>query len=529
MKKTEFLSMLTSRNDLKERHIENLEKLKRIAEKFHRDAGTYQEIKHVLDREITERTLVLESGHQPNFLPYAGVWRKAFLLAFFDKILTEYGRESIPLFGFFDYNLCTARFLYKNKIPFARKEGYEAIGFKISREEQWKRFNAIDKPPEDEWSKEIERIKGIYRKAIEGAKGGIDAVVEDEMEHLNMLEEEMWRSYELGDKFSDVNAFIFSRFCNRIMGLKVIFFRYSDVQSANIFIDEWERVISDIERYNRMHNEIVRRRGLEDIGYCDANSIPFWYHCDCGGKVPLYLSGAKWVGECPVCHKKEEIDMNLSEIFSRVSPRAVLRNLVFSEGLGTSLFISGAGGGLRYGIISNEISRAMGLNLPITLVWSGKDYYMGAAHRAVLKQLCSLFLMDYEDILSEERAVLKVRERRNAFADEIKNGEENVIRRYSRLYLFSDTLLKIAKDVFSIIPSAFDLFVAVGPIRVLDMWHKTLEDSEIREGEFYKIERDVIYGDERVVRIYRNVKVLDERNDEIDPLGMFNKGDRKDV
>jgi len=75
MKKTEFLSMLTSRNDLKERHIENLEKLKKLAEKFHRDAGTYQEIKHVLDREIAERTLVLKSGHQPNFLPYAGVWK----------------------------------------------------------------------------------------------------------------------------------------------------------------------------------------------------------------------------------------------------------------------------------------------------------------------------------------------------------------------------------------------------------------------------------------------------------------------
>ncbi|OFV66248.1 MAG: hypothetical protein SBU_000790 [Candidatus Syntrophoarchaeum butanivorans] len=37
MKKTEFLSILTSRNDLKEGQIENLERLKKIAEKFHRD------------------------------------------------------------------------------------------------------------------------------------------------------------------------------------------------------------------------------------------------------------------------------------------------------------------------------------------------------------------------------------------------------------------------------------------------------------------------------------------------------------
>jgi len=83
-------------------------------------------------------------------------------------------------------------------------------------------------------------------------------------------------------------------------------------------------------------------------------------------------------------------------------------------------------------------------------------------------------------------------------------------------------LLKIAKDVFSIIPSAFDLFVAVGPRRILDMWHKTLEDSEIREGEFYRIEKDVVY-DENIVHIYETIKGIGERSEEIDPLGMFNK------
>ena len=129
MRKNDFISLLVSRNDLKEKQIENLEKLKKVAEKFHRDAGTYDEVKHVLNREITEKTLVLESGHQPNFLPYAGVWRKAFLLHFFDKEISALNnsRECIPLFGFADYNLCTAKWIYQNRIPAMTKDGFETI------------------------------------------------------------------------------------------------------------------------------------------------------------------------------------------------------------------------------------------------------------------------------------------------------------------------------------------------------------------------------------------------------------------
>jgi hypothetical protein len=41
--------------------------------------------------------------------------------------------------------------------------------------------------------------------------------------------------------------------------------------------------------------------------------------------------------------------------------------------------------------------------------------------------------------------------------------------------------------------------------------------------------KDVIYRDERVPRIYRNVKVLVERNEEIDPLGMCKNRKRKNV
>ncbi|HEC57316.1 MAG TPA: hypothetical protein ENI32_05485 [Candidatus Syntrophoarchaeum butanivorans] len=133
---------------------------------------------------------------------------------FFDKELSVFdiNRKAIPLFGFADYNLCTAKWLYQNRIPAMTKDGYETVGFKISGKDRWKRFDSIEKPPEEVWTKELERIRTFYRKAIKKNK-------EEAKGNLERLMEEMCKSYELGKSFSDVNAILFSRVCNLLLGL----------------------------------------------------------------------------------------------------------------------------------------------------------------------------------------------------------------------------------------------------------------------------------------------------------------------
>ena len=191
---------------------------------------------------------------------------------------------------------------------------------------------------------------------------------------------------------------------------------------------------------------------------------------------------------------------------------------------------------MRYGIISNEMSRELGFNLPMTLVWTGRDYYSGIVHEMILNELKKAFDPGTGDMftLSEKEVVLKMKEKRDELAEMLRNlgqEEENkkLIQKYKGYYINTSTQTRIAGNIFSLIPSILDIFVSVGFDGVSESWRSALGNLEIEEGEFYKIERDVIYGDERVVRIYRNVKVLEERNDEIDPLGMFNKRDRKDV
>lgn len=226
----------------------------------------------------------------------------------------------------------------------------------------------------------------------------------------------------------------------------------------------------------------------------------------------------------------------LKNLFERMSPDAVTRNLVFSEGLGTDLFISGAGGSLRYGIISNEVSRELGFNLPMTLVWTGRDYYSGIVHEMILNELKKAFDLGIRDIftLSEEEVVLRMREKREELAEILRDlgpEKENkkLIQKYRGYYINTGTQARIAGNIFSLTPSILDIFVSVGFDGVSESWRHTLGSLEIEEGEFYKIERDVIYGDGRVTQIYRNVKALSEHNDEIDPLGILKKRDRKDV
>ncbi|MCK4736055.1 MAG: hypothetical protein KAT65_26605, partial [Methanophagales archaeon] len=274
---------------------------------------------------------------------------------------------------------------------------------------------------------------------------------------------------------------------------------------------------------------------LDDIGYCGENSVPFWYHCDCGGKVPLSVvdvSSLICSGECQACGNRHKLSLeDLKKHFENMSMDAVARNLVFSEGLGTVLFISGAGGGLRYGVISNEISREMSFNLPLTLVWPGRDYYLGVMHGSALNELKKVFDLSIEDMfmLGEEGVVLKMREKREELIEMLRNlglkeGSKKLVQKYKGYYISTDTQTRIAGNIFSLTPSMLDIFVSVGFEAVSESWNNALANLELDrdEGEFYRIKRDVIYGDESVPRIYRNVKVLEEHNKKAKLLTQIN-------
>ena len=70
-----FIADLRNYHALTPEQQKNASALLEVSEKFHKKALiTGDDI-----RVESDRTIILESGHQPNFLPHAGTWKKAFL------------------------------------------------------------------------------------------------------------------------------------------------------------------------------------------------------------------------------------------------------------------------------------------------------------------------------------------------------------------------------------------------------------------------------------------------------------------
>jgi hypothetical protein len=490
MKLDEFVQLLKARPAPNNKQIENLEKVKEISKKFHKEAGIDES---PCDFELDESAIVLESGHQPNFIPHLGILKKAFLVDFFSNRLKRFGRKSIPIFELSDYNICTSDLMYQTKIPQLNTRGYEKIGFKISNY-KWKRMDALERIPETEWQSILKNIERVYANYKESGVEGFDTNLKDFIELMN-------ESYGRAKNFADINSFLISRICNDILGLKLIFFRLSDAQRASIFLDEGEKIISNFIS-PKMNRNLIQKD-------YPRNLIPFRYQCECGASFEIYLSGeSNFSGACNFCGKQLHFELkSFPDIFPYVSPDAIGRNLIYFEGLGTALFISGTGGSLDYGVTSNKISRSIGFNIPLTFAWRSKEIYLGAGHITALYSLMKIFKLKIEDFLDPGNLSGKI----ESSLLESKGTKKEISLKNQ---------LKSSLSVFQNNYSMLDPFTLLGLNRhVLDAWK--LDESELKESDgFYILEKNVIYrkptkwvnlNEEQIAMIYNNLNQVGDK------------------
>ncbi len=479
-------------HNLKEKQLSNLESVLGAAKDFSNDAEI-----ELPPHQINEEIIVLESGHQPNFLPHAGLLKKLFLLNLLRKRFYDQGMKAITLFGFADYNLCTSRLLTQNKLPALTKLGYEKVGFKITGNDIWKRFDCIEKPGERDWKNEMAKIASHYKKYS----------IPPAMElNLTELMEILKESYGHAKNFPDLNAFFIAKMCNKLLDLDIIFFRYSDLQRKGVFLDEWKSIIFKLKEYNSIYNKTITALGL-DVPTCTAGSLPFWYHCKCGAKAALLLKEKQGTGKCRLCSKEHAIRMDkLEESFGDMSPNAAARNIIFSEGIGTHIFISGSGGGLVYGKISDEIARDLGFNIPITVTWKSRDFYMGPAHTAALHQLGRICCILEKGTGEEDiNKIIKEKKKRlgEMAAEARENGEKEDVKKYDGQYKNLESSISIIKAVYNTIPSFIDIFVSHGANRTRECWEHALKDAEERQ----TIDKNVVYGNE-IISTYKKLEKI---------------------
>ena len=103
-----------------------------------------------------------------------------------------------------------------------------------------------------------------------------------------------------------------------------------------------KRSFSRQDAYNRIFNHTISEKNL-DLRAVTPGRVPFWYLCECSGKVDVSVTEpGVWYGVCPVCRKEFYLDVGktyerLDSVYARMDFSAVSRNIVFAQGMGTSL------------------------------------------------------------------------------------------------------------------------------------------------------------------------------------------------
>jgi hypothetical protein len=491
-----FLSDIRNYHILTPKQQNNVVKLNSISKLF----SSRAKIKFPDFNSYLSESVVIDSGHQPNFFPYPGLWKKAFLLGKIQKTLSDTGVNTIAFFGFADQNLSTAKILSKNQIPYWNKKGSENIGFRIEEKEHFKSFCTIQKPHRDRWIKEINKIEEIYRQDV-------NKKITDQSAKKNTIDDIikiLWESYEIAHTFSELNSIIFAKICYEILGIDSIrFYSFSDLNREKIFLDESKEIILQQDAFNNIFNSTIAKKKIK-LRTVTLDRIPFWYQCGCGGKLDLIVSQPGiWTGLCPICKKESHLDIGtnlerLDAFYSHMDFSAVARNIVFASGMGSSLFISGSGGALSYGTISDEISKELGFYRSLRLSWISRDYYIGRFHALAIRELMKTYHLELSEILDGSfkekisshisEADIKIKNAKKRYDTEktIKNLEN------TRFNLVNLTMS--ASHLFQINPSLIDLLENINAHTIVNNWNNAVENAMLEfDGVGYKINKEIIH------------------------------------
>jgi len=387
-------------------------KLSGFVEAFHKDCGTLTPSVQKRIEDLRNGVgLVLMTAHQPNFFAYSGVLRKATLIFVLAKRLEEMLKVPVVnFFGIADQDFTDDRWVRSCQLPAAQRSG-GILSIEVRLPEKLV-LNRVAKPSPDivkGWRSEVEKWLDDAVRSVERlckasgfqemcSTSSVSTLHENFVSFWNIVED----CYGCSEKFSDFNAFLMSRIVNDVWGYDTLFSRFSECQQ--VFVEEFNFLLSHFKEYSRLLREAQQIPCGEGIGGGVSDQepwlAPFWYHCDCGSKVKLFLveeNGALFGrGSCVGCGEQYELefgannDPDMSDIASRISARAISMALVFFNGLMPSCYVGGIGG-IRYLMEAEHVAKGLGIPFPRVAVWRPRDKYLGVGQiEAVLelKRIC---------------------------------------------------------------------------------------------------------------------------------------------
>jgi hypothetical protein len=367
--------------------------LSKHVRKFHADCGTLSpHVEEAIKRLEDGSCLLLMTAHQPNLFAYSGVLRKATLNHVLEKRLSkDLEMPVVSFFGVADQDFADDRWVRSAFLPdVERRNGLLELRFDMSEKLM---LNRVSKPSRrilDDWQNRIQdwmnrKLSSIerHRRALGDKSGGENADLAGNLQSFWKLVED---AYNRAETYADFSAYIMSRIVNEIWGYDTLFSRFSECQQ--IFEREFCFLLSRFDEYScyvkeaRLHSGSVERGVYEQ----EFDTVPFWYHCDCGSKARLTPGqrGGSYVGhgQCLRCGKEYEIDFQskdkprISDFVSKISARSLSMPLVFFHGLRAGCYVGGVGGS-DYLEQAKYVAQRLCMNFPPAVVWRPKDVYLG--------------------------------------------------------------------------------------------------------------------------------------------------------
>ncbi len=498
-----------------------------FAEAFHRDSGTMTaSVKKRLGDLKIGNGLILMTAHQPNLFAYSGVLRKAtlsFILA--QKLEDLLKVPVVSFFGIADQDFTDDRWVRSCQLPAIRRSG-GILPLEVKLPEKLM-LNRVPKLPSnvfEKWRTDVQKwlsdeITSLDRLSEElGSGSGWHSasaeIYKGNFEHFWEIAEDCYR---LARNYSDFNSFVMSRIINKVWKYDTLFSRFSECQQ--LFTEEFAFLISRFDEYSRLLAAMQRGsfEGSFESGVSsqEALMVPFWYHCDCGGKVRLLLEeigGSVFgKGSCIRCGREFHLELGpknnpqLSSISPRISARAISMCMIFFKGLIPSCYIGGVGS-IEYLQQARHIAERLDVPFPPIAVWRPHDRYLGLGQleatlelRRICKELGVQDLSSARSLLESKLHVIQgdlaniESLKKNALAKlescpddmsfkeelkEISLSKTRVVRTSNLSMIIHE--LKILENILTVeelIPSIIDYAVNVGLKETSDQWIRQLEEN----------------------------------------------------
>jgi hypothetical protein len=504
-----------------ERIRRNRSELSRYARIFHEQCDTLTtSVRETIEKLEGGNCIILMTAHQPNLFAYSGVLRKATLISVLARKMEEVTKvPTVSFFGIADQDFTDDRWVRSTCLPDVSKRG-GVLELRADLPDKLL-LNKATKPSRqvlDSWKSEIDSwIEREFRSIVRYGKSfGL------RFPQYNQLKKnfgDFWRIVEdahaIAGTFSDFSAYVISEIVNHVWEYSTIFSRFSECEQ--IFGEEFRFLLSHFEKYSKQVKEAILAESKSGDGVFEGEyeTIPFWYHCVCGGKARLTAAqhGESLLGsgQCLHCGKDYTIDLGtkdspeVSSILSRISTRSLPMPLVFFEGLGIDCYVGGIGG-KTYLDQAKHVAEHMGMHFPPIAIWRPKDVYLGIGQLDALmtfRRVSGTFdLLRYsvvrtkikKEIAHIDRRIRKIeseKERicrsavtKEKIVSELKSlsARQHEIRKETSYSLLSRNLglLENAVAAMNLHPSVIDYAISIGLKATSDQWKAFLE----RNGDF---------------------------------------------